>query len=257
MAELTPLSELDGYSSEKLAWRVALPDYVPADWIGINIPKVEKLAHIAGLGHLRIVSAGDEGSTQYQASVVGGDAQGNAVAGKSSAINKAELLDTDVNRPDGISDALYEYSWGDGTISINSAELTDRIVRGRIGDGSLRSGRAWSHQLDRAVRRGIRQTAKDQLISNVPGAKAVILGFATAVGVGFGAVFDHANWYSYPRSIASFWTGFQASAAIEAKGNHGLPLSEMRLSLIPSYQVDRLAVVQGLTRASRLIKNLE
>lgn len=255
MSEFTPLSELEGYDSGLISCRVTLPEYVPTGEIGLNVPRIERLAQIAGLDHLRIeTKAGD--TTAYQASVVGSDSQGNAYAGMSAVESKADIENASVHNPDGIHNLYYSYFWGDGKITVNTSEISDRIIKGRIEGGSLRSSRAWSCQLDKAVRAGIRQSASDQLIGNVPVENGFSLGAITVVGVVYAMVFDHASMSGYVGELGLMYGANQGVNALLARTEFGLPLSERRLSLIPGYQVDRLAVVHGLTRAFKVVKKI-
>ncbi len=150
----------------------------------------------------------------------------------------------------------YSYSWGDGKITVNTSEISDRIINGRTEDGSLRSSRAWSCQLDKAVRAGIRQSASDQLIGNVPLENGITLGMLTVAGVVYALAFDHASLGGYAGEIGLQYGINQGINTFFARTAHGLPLSERRLSLIPGYQVDRLAVVHGLTRAFKVVKKI-
>jgi len=123
-----PLSEMEGYSDDHLAWRVPLPEYVPSDSIGLNVIRLKHLARLDGLGHLRIDSYDGE-RTVYQAELSSVDAQGNATAGMKTVKRVESLSSSQLNphlsglRPK----ALSEYRWGNGQITVNMTELSGLV----------------------------------------------------------------------------------------------------------------------------------
>jgi len=88
-----PLSEMEDYSDDHLAWRVPLPEYVPSDAIGLNVIRLKHLARLGGLGHLRVDTYDGERSV-YQAELSGIDSQGNATAGMKTVKQVESLANT-------------------------------------------------------------------------------------------------------------------------------------------------------------------
>jgi len=53
---LVPLSKMNGYVDDRLAFGLTLPEYVPTDQIGLNVSRLQQLTRLGGLGlALRLV----------------------------------------------------------------------------------------------------------------------------------------------------------------------------------------------------------
>lgn len=259
--ELTPIAELDGYRSEHLAWDIHLPDYVPTEQIGLNVPRLELLARLGGLAHLR-VSTYEGDRTQYQAEITGIGRDGSASAGMKSVKQKAALSKADI--PNGSGPSLYsEYWWGDATISINAAEMDRKITdRAREG-GSLRDAQMWGKLIDSGLRKGVASASKQQLIERVSTESKVMFAVAegSAVVVTIGSSILHGfgleNFFQesvVKGLVDSFCVQGATAYGLSKRGYH---LNSRRLSLIPGYQLDRLVVAQGLVRAKKLVRPIK
>jgi hypothetical protein len=241
---------MNGYVDDRLAFGLTLPEYVPTDQIGLNVSRLQQLTRLGGLGHFRVSSqAGDR--TTYQAEITGMDASGSATAGMKVAKQEAALSSAQVDADKASSEAIdfSEYRWGAGHVIVNLTEMTDKI----IGEGaSLRNPRPWSKLLDKALRKGVSSAAEKQLMGDVSGWSKTWLGLLVVYSV-------------WPQSNPHFTVGdFIAGVAMQdgicqllptlSMAFKGTSPKERRLSLVPAYQVDRLAVVEGMTRALKLIK---
>jgi hypothetical protein len=157
-----PASELADTDDPSLIWRVSLPDYAPAEQILVNVNRLGRLAWLGGMESLRVDSyVGDV--TQMTPEVDAVDTQGTATATMKGSISKAETHKTGVsgfNDPD----VPYDYEWTRGKVSLNVAEIDERVAQ----KSTLRDPKEWSKQIDRALRTGVRESSWKSLVSKAP-----------------------------------------------------------------------------------------
>lgn len=84
-----PASQLADMDHPSIVWRVALPDYAPAENIMVNVDRLSRLARLGGMESLRIASySGD--TTQVTAEVGQVDDHGTATAMMKGSVSRAE-----------------------------------------------------------------------------------------------------------------------------------------------------------------------
>lgn len=245
------LADLEGFRSDTLAWDVAVPDYVPAEQISVNVPLLGRIARLGGIGHLRVGSYdGDRTKTEAEVSSLAPD--GSSTASMKAVSTKAQLVDSDVSNGSQRSRFPYsEYWWADAQIRVNSSELGDKMMETARNGGSVRDPKPWARFLDKSLRQGISHSTREQLLGNVSGFSIMILG-ATALGVSLAAL-------SASPEFAAI-NGLEASLIQQAVNStasamfYGAHIKERRLSLIPGYQIDRLAIAQALIKTRKLVK---
>src|SRR5665213_1195228 len=163
---LTPLAELEGFRSEHLACNLNLPDYVPADQIGLDVPRLEKWAQLGGLARVQI-GAEQSVQSQYQQEATGHDYDGSPTTGTEAVVSKANIVVVSTKNEENKCSSS-EYWWANADITINSTELYDRVLAmGREGGASAGDPNIWGRLIDKAIRQGIASAAKQQLLDNV------------------------------------------------------------------------------------------
>ncbi len=130
---------------------------------------------------------------------------------------------------------------GDAELDINAPDLGDRVFeRARKTDGSVRDGTIWARYLNRDMKKGLSGAVGDQLLGKVSALSLATLGL-TAVFTAANANPDFS-----PKNItfnALLTSLVQQGIGIGlAKWKYDTPLRERRLSLIPAYQLDRMAI---------------
>ncbi len=257
-----PLSELAEFRGDNLAWALAVPEYVPQDEVLVNVGRLGRIARLGGTGHLRVQSEAGE-LTSYSTSVSSVDEGGSATASGSATILKSDLIDAN-STVDDMTERSYEYQWADSTLTINTSELSDRIIKEDRFSGKVRDPKEWSYYIDQALRKGLRQTAKQNLVDNVPGTCVLTNAFVFSFTFGLVSILPGSSERGdYP--VADFMNGslgklialgatFPLSNALFEKFRNGLSFKERRWSFVPAYQLDRLLAVNALTRATKIVK---
>ena len=69
-----PIPELLESGPENITWNLRLPDYVPAERIGVNVDRLQRCMRLGGLDSL-IVNSYDGERTEYQDEITGVDHQ--------------------------------------------------------------------------------------------------------------------------------------------------------------------------------------
>ncbi len=252
----TPVSELAGHKTERIHWSAELPDYAPAEAIGVDIERLGKLARLGGCNQVTITSGGGD-VTEMMPGVSSVDEHGSATATMSATIVKAEL--TQLQRgeaPDAFARRHYDYFWPNVTMKLNLSEITDRLSASKK-PGALRQPAAWADQINKAMKQGFRRVARENLLINAP------LGYKLSPFVcegflaGCGELFFGNNAADVLSYMAATTAAVQfALEPFDLSRRHGLPISERRWSFIPGLQADRVLAVNGLTRTLKLAKSL-
>lgn len=160
--KFVPLAAMGDLEQERVIWRANLPDYAPSENITINLDKLARLARLGGMESIRVESyVGD--TTQIVPEVNSVDQHGVASASKKASISKAKTLKTEVGGALDI-EVPYDYRWQLGKISLNIAEIDERVAQ----KGNLRDADAWSKELDKALRKGMVKNSWDSLVVGPP-----------------------------------------------------------------------------------------
>lgn len=244
------LAELDGYRSDGLSWNLAVPEYVPAGQVGVNVDLLGRVARLGGIGHVTIGAyAGDRSHYEPEASSIAPDGTGTASL-KGTQV-KAEAVRADIGVDGQANESDSEYWWSDAVIDVNTTEL-----QGKISDrGDLRDARLWSRYLNADIKRGLSTVTQQQLLGNVSISSKLYAGMAAFLTVAFSPTYFSAR--DVPEAVLGFSTAVQFVTSYVSQYEHGPHLTDRRLSLIPGYQLDRLAVAQVMLRTRRLVKPLK
>lgn len=233
-----PISELSEYETERIHWSAELPDYAPAEAIGVNVERLGNLARLGGFNQLTITSgAGD--ITETMPSVSSVDEHGSATATMRATIKKAELTELHQEAPGTLDKRRYEYFWPNATMNLNLSEITDRLSSSKK-PGALRQPKAWTNQIDQAMRQGIRRAARENLLTNTSPAQKLLPFIAEGSCAGFGELTFGNNAADVLTYMAVMTALVQLVAEPYLSSLEGLPPSGRRWSLIPGIQADRI-----------------
>jgi hypothetical protein len=144
-----------------------------------------------------------------------------------------------------------EYRWGDGSVTINATELGARVLDKTRQGTSLRDPKIWSGLLDKIIRLGVSKVASEQLMGDVSGPSQLFLGFA-ALETGILNNLQINSDLILNGFLSSLIT--QGTMILFQATRGGATIRDRRLSLIPAYQLDRLAAVKGLTKVLKIVK---
>lgn len=248
--EYIPASELGDFESERVIWRLNLPNYAPAENIGVNVGRLDRIARLAGFESLRIGTyAGDVTSVKPEIDGVGND--GSVTASMSTTVSKAETQKISVE-PEG--ESIEEYTWTNGQVSLNMAEIDNRVGEKGV---NLRDPKQWAKEINAAMRQGINNVARNNIIERptlrsklrVPAYLVICWASLDVMGL------DKPD--NLPELLA-FVAEYQFIADPIACGviNNNSP-KDRKWSAVPGVQLDRLAAIKGLARVHPLVKKID
>jgi len=238
-------SELGEIEHPRIVWRVALPDYAPAENILVNVDRLNRLAWLGGMESLRVSSySGD--TTQVSAEAGDINEQGAATAIMKGSVTKAKTYKTAVdNSSEGF--LTSGLAWTKGKVQLNITEIDEKVLR----KSNLRDPKEWSRQLDKALRPAVRESSWHSLTGKA--SNITLTPFLLAL-------FSAANLPFDGLSIGLLKDDLTALAVYNlivlpgVDKLQGRELSERKQTLIPGYPLDRYLAVNVLSRTSPLIK---
>lgn len=252
-----PLPEVAEHIGDQLGWSVGLPDYAPIEGIGVNLEKLSKLAHLGGFGHLHVTGYAGE-LTKETPVMTSVDERGQATAGLGGAVVRAEVLKASVSpdlTPGSWDELLHAYQWPNGKLSININEI-DSLV-GKAGD--LHDPKAWAEKLNKFVALGTRQITRKHLFTE-RSAKEKYAVVAPWIMPSFSVMQAIANdsptYLPFAVLYLAGGTAFIHGARNMHARRHGLSRKDLRSSVFPGIQLDRILAVEALSRTSPLVKDL-
>jgi len=243
-----PASDLTDLEHPRIVWRLALPDYAPAENILVNVDRLNKLAYLGGMESLRI-AAYDGDATQVSPEVNSVDQQGAATATMKGSVSKAKTYKADASTFENDSVAVaYDYQWAKGTVALNVPGIDEAVAR----KSHLRDPKQWSRQLDKALRAGVRESSWESLISKSTNKSQLIqvAGILTVINI----MFDGLNSDKLISDDLRIYPRFLAINYIINKiaGNN---FSDRKHSLIVGLGLDRYFAVDAATRLFPIIKD--
>ena len=273
----TPLSELppEIYSLE-------LPDYVPADKIGVNTQRLGRIAQWACVQpdiHLGMYSGK---VTEYTAGVGNVGADGSATFGLHGLQRKEPLSAVEV-REKGCShqqdqrlivankeaktlsiyvyvDRFLSHTNPGVTIRFNMPEMQDRLAKASL---PVREPQHWAKLLDKGLTKGICDAAKQHLIYSYASKSELLTN--GMLDVSAMAILAGLNmWFRGPEADASYWSDVATLVALfpvvqnlwKIAGKRMSQADNLCFSMLPGLHFDRLAMVNALARSRRLVKAL-
>ena len=246
--ELTPLTEI-----HPAVCNLAdiIPDYGQPEKIGLNMQRLGGVAAWGGFFRDKITIMGYAGErSSINTSVIGFGGPGEAVGGAASA-NVASLGSGEAINGGG----LLWRSRAELKLRVNSTELVDRVQ----SSGQLRDPSNWARHIDSALTTGLREAAWKHLT----GRPLPLLETGTALG---GTALESALYATLASAEDNFTAGGMVLSVIGGLVispnlirvltvlDRIRPARGMFPSILPVFQFDRLAMVNGLSRTLRFAK---
>ena len=237
-----PLSYMKDFDDGKIAWNVELPDYVDDEAISLNISRLRNISQLAGLKRLEINS---EHSINKDEVLADYDQCEEALS------NIAIYLDDDEQQF-----VSSEYKWDYGEVTINSTELYANALRQTSEEDSVADPKLWSNHLNNTIKGSMLEISKIQLTKGISTSGKINAASAVAIG-GLIGMASGSPEYIIP-SVLGVSAIYQTASSIYHNG-YGNSIPDRRLSLLPSYQIDRLLIVKGILKFKDLVEinNLE
>jgi hypothetical protein len=233
---LVPLSYMENFDDGDVKWNVQLPDYVDSDSISLNLSTLKRISRWAGLKRIEINSMHSVDQNEALASY-------NEFKGAESNI----VIFEDDDEHNFIQS---EYKWDYGLITINTTELYANVLRRTSEEESVVNPKKWSNHLNSTIKDSINVISKVQLTSGIS-----VYGKINALSVlAIGGVIGLASgsFENVVPSILGVSMINQAASSIYHHG-YGESIQSRRLSLLPSYQLDRLLVIKGILKYKDLV----
>jgi len=152
-------------NTSRVRFDVAMPEYVDAERIGVNLKAIHTLCRIGGISHLRVNGvAGDEPERSVP-QILGFTQNGEAFAGKAKVQEIAPIFDSG-SLVEGPNDPIRAHSatWIDTQIKLNMDEISGRIQHEDKWVRGVRSPEAWAHYFNQAVKQGLSKEGTKHLV---------------------------------------------------------------------------------------------
>lgn len=251
--KFTPFAALPDTHTPNLHINLDLPPYVDRQALGIAIKRIQRLMRLSGIGSASIFAYDGPQST-FIPDIGPVQSDGSALARATGSKVVAPLADTRLFGGD--DEVPKSMRWVDAQLGINMAELHARVLRDRRGGGDIRNVRAWSHQLDAALRAGLQEAGSKQLLAfSEFDKKVVCIAFGLpvymqAIPMVFGG--DVA-------SIPQFLTGIGLSNIVVSKAINAMrrekeSIHGTRFNIFYSPEFERAAALHLLLRVQTLVK---
>jgi hypothetical protein len=233
---------------------LGIPEYAQPERILFNTQRIGRMAALGGF-HGDVLISGYQGeATEYTPGVTGHGADGSAFASMVGSVKKAPLANVDMGAPDPLAHIQHDLR-----LSVNTAELTDRLERQRA---NVRDPAAWASHLDRAVKEGLRDAAWQHMVRRRPP------DFEKAISIVFGGILMAAPLFqigevSPAQTAGAFAAGYTGVLLVNNLGMMSGLLERRHVmtdvregcySMVPMWHVDRAAAVSVGTRLGKFVK---
>jgi hypothetical protein len=232
-----PLSYMKDFDDGKIAWNVDLPDYIDDESISLNISRLRNISQLAGLKRLEINSEHSINKNEVLADY-------NQYE---EAISNIVIYQDD----DDYEHVASEYKWDYGEVTVNSTELYANALRQTSEEDNVTDSNLWSNNLNSTIKSSMLEISKIQLTSGISGIGK--LNAASAVAIGSIIGLSTGSIEAVVPAVLGISLVNQTASAIYHQG-YGESLPKRRLSLLPSYQLDRLLVVKSILKYRDLIE---
>jgi hypothetical protein len=255
-----PIIELrEGSSDTRVAWHANLPEYVDEKRIGVNVRALGRLTQLAGLRDMTITSSED---SEYEFSSQLREVAHQTVPSREAGKNvlAPRLAQVAIGGSTFIPSHAYDFYWPKGLINLNVLAVADR-VNDLPGEHALSDPSAWSGVMNRVLQEGLRESSRLHLLLNVPNqirtdflagmaiSNALLIAFEEVSKIPFDLRTLGVNALGIPEVYNLVVSPILAKFA-------GARLRDKRLSILPVWQLDRLAAVNVLSKTTKLVKQL-
>jgi hypothetical protein len=233
--------------SDQVRTRVSLPQYVNSEEIYVNLYGIGKLCRLGGIRHLDIVGLDENETSKSVPQIVGFSQNGEALAGK--AIVKTVPESSSSSSSESKRHKPHSFRWVDSTIVVNTSEINQRIQNEDYYEKGVRSTKAWSNHLNKAVKSGITKEGVRHLSVGLSQHNWLML----AIQYGAMSFFELSN----NPSLGGMAIRILITSAIINLADFVFEnrKSEFRASLLYGPQLDRALLLYLSTLSSTLVKN--
>ena len=242
---------LDQLDPEICDWQFPLPPNVEPSQLEINVKRLRALKYLSGVALLTVTAHQGE-TSQVTPAASGVNLGGTLNAAASGAIVRAKRnrLSSEVIGPDHGPN----FSRTAQVISINKSEMASIIASRQQHQKDLGPARIWAAELDRELRYGFRSIINKELTDRGQLFNYVFLGLAAYIAT--------INFLTRPvpeavAEVVKTTTMFVAGEWGGKVARGGREMLRMRLpSVLPGVQLDRYAVIAGMSAVPRLIRTV-
>lgn len=258
---LTPLSKVH-YESERVRIHMPFPSWVDTELMGINLLKTERLMNIGGIKNIRLVGDVNGEHTDTMPVSVGVASDGSQYAGMAGAKEAVKSHSLEMSKIGGSRPSFRNSEWTSATVHVNLEEIQRQIEEKK---GNLRKSESWVPYLDSALRWGIRKAGSEHLLTHFTGWQQIFSayininsGILEASNLSITDIMARAKPHmpSLENLFVPYAINFVVWTALESvlKGVESKSGTGYRISMLPGYEIDRAAVLQVLSRTSKLVK---
>ncbi len=231
--------------------QLAMPDWMPAHTMQLDVKRMESIAHWGGFGSIAIVGYyGDMSS--FTPSIAGMDGQGNAVAANQVTAKKADLATHELTDNSDITLKTLDYDRPDVTVRINQAEIDQHVANanGNLRDVELRA---------RHMNKGLRRELSEAVLGNELTPLKIMLGAVPSLIVAAHQLLDGSPGFDTADAAQRYANGvafYLMSSAYLDKFAYGHDLRDRKWSVLPGIGVplDRVAIAQAQIHRGKLLK---
>lgn len=251
----------DGIDDDtKLTWDFSLPPHLDQERIIVNGAQLGRILSVGAFRSLHINEYQGK-TTQVTPEINGITASGEATAGLKVHVDRAELQQHGMMDDFGGIDGSFVMRFSGKTrviAKLNKPEIASRVVDDKRDKG-LSSEEAWARQLNTAVNKSIRATAKKHLAGREENRAMSMFGRLYYPFVMAGTTLNIAD-HGMSTMPLTFVAGSVVCIAVQEYANRmvtGESTLEHRRWSLTSFtpeQLDRYAAVQALTRVVPLIR---
>lgn len=247
----TPLPEAN---TERVRSTLVLP-FKLEEQIGLNTGKIELLAQIGGISHLKIQNDEHGRTSQVVPQIVGVDGQGTAVSGAAS-VERIPVYSNDHERS-GLLSRYKTERWTGVTIRINSEEIKSKLLK---ADQIVNKSDPWAKEINSAVKKSIVDSGVRHLMS-LEGHEKILATFVYSIDI---LLASSTVWAGTPEEFLpnllyqAMITGVLWNFVKPVLGNGPERWGEgSRVSLSMGPEIDRVVVLCIASLGKPVVKTLE
>lgn len=251
--KFVPLSDIDRVTpTPKMRIDGVFPPYVDPREIGIGLRGINALCRLGGIRRLQVVGVSGDVST-VTPEIGGMDSHGNAIASLKSTVTKVPAHSGSF-QPSNIPDNILSASiWVNATVEINTREIEERIRNANEKNG-VRSNKAWSREVNQALRAGIVEVGLRHLLLDHSQTDVLAFGLVTtfqASAIALGLMPSRGLVVPFIAAAGDLLTH-----VVDNLGNER-DEDRYRHSAFAGYQFDRAALLALRGKSTKVVKALK